>query len=421
MDEEHREQPRPERVHGEPLHLDDTPLAGGAPQSPDVRWWGDVEGRHQNVILIGVVAAVVVVAIGIGVAVAIVGTRVSSGPASGPVNVAIPETTASVVATIPLPSGAASTSTEPTQASSPAARRAPFVSYRKDGAVWVVRETGAQPKRLFNSAQGPYALSPDGLTLAVVDAASQTLSLVDVETGRQATVGTAVPERPCWSPDSSVVLYTAQVEGGHDTEVVRVSRDGSSRTTLGPGSSARFAPDGSVVAVSTSSSATGTPIVVFSQGGFHELGRGVSVNAVSPLVARIVFADQGGLPIQGSSRPPSLRTISYSGAGEKTLVAKPKAGTGVFFGDVVAAPDGSWVAYTETGDDGYSRLYSIRPTGGAPIALWVRRDDYIVGWSADVSEIFFIEGNAVQGESTRLMAVHPDGTARRIVVDGAGQ
>lgn len=420
MDEEHNQPPQQETVHGEPLHLDERPLAGGSPVSPDVGWWRDVEGRHQNLILVGIVAGVVVLAVAIGIVVAVIGTRVSQGPGSGKPVIAIPEATESVVATIPLPSGAATGSATSTT-TTPTAHRAPFVAYRKDSAVWVVRETGARSKRLFNSAAGPYALSPDGLTLAVVDSGSQTLSLIDVETGRQATVGSAVPERPGWAPDSSFVVYTSQVVGGHDTNIVKVTRDGSQRTTLGPGSGGKVAADGSVVGVASSGSTTGTPIVYYSGGTARQLGSGVSVNAVTPLASRIVFADEGGLPMKGSSRPPSLRSIPYTGGGTKTLVAKPVAGSGVFFGDVLGAPDSSWVVYTETGDDGYSRMFSIRPTGGTAVPLSPRRDDYIVGWSADASEILFIEGNALQGESTRLMAAHPDGSGRRIVVEGAGQ
>jgi Tol biopolymer transport system component len=422
MDDEDREPGADGRVHGQPVQFDDRPLAGGAPIAPDSRWWNDVEGRHRTLIIGGIVAGVVVLAVGIGVAVGIIGSRLSqnSGPKAS-LTQTIPETSESVVTTIPSPSQAATESSATTQTQTSVANRAPYLAFRKDDAVWVAKESGADPKRVFNSVQGPYALSPDGRTLAVVDAASQTLSLVDVDSGRQALVGKAVDDRPSWSLDSSVVAYSSQVVGGHDTEVSRVNRDGSGRATVGPGFGGRFAPDGAIVALSSARTAEGTPIEFYAAGGVRRLTEGVTVNALTPLGDRIIFADAGELLAQDRLRSPSLQVIRYDGSGQKTLVAKPAAGTETYFGDMMASPDGAWVAYTETGDDGYSRLFAIHPSGGVSIPLSLRRDDYIMGWSADGSEIMFVEGNQAQEESTRLMAVHPDGTGRRIVIDGAGQ
>lgn len=420
MDDEHREPGADGGFHGQPLQFDDRPLAGGAPVAPDSRWWNDVEGRHRTLIIGGIVAGVVMLAVGIGVAVAVIGSRLSqdSGP-KAPLTLTIPETSESVVTTIPSPSQASTESSATTQ--TPVSGRAPYLAFRKDDAVWVAKESGADPKRVFNSVQGSYALSPDGRTLAVVDAASQTLSLVDVDSGRQALVGKAVADRPSWSLDSSVVVYSSQIVGGHDTEVSRVNRDGSGRATVGPGFGGRFAPDGAIVALSSARTAEGTPIELYAGGEVRRLTEGVTVNALTPLKDRIVFADAGELLAQDRLRSPSLQVIRYDGSGQKALVAKPAAGTETYFGDMMASPDGAWIAYTETGDDGYSHLFAIHPSGGISITLSLRRDDYIMGWSADGSEIMFVEGNKTQEESTRLMAVHPDGTGRRILIDGAGQ
>jgi Tol biopolymer transport system component len=92
----------------------------------------------------------------------------------------------------------------------------------------------------------------------------------------------------------------------------------------------------------------------------------------------------------------------------------------VAFAGLTLSPDGKWLVYAETGDDGYSRLFAVPAAGGAPVTLSPRYDGYALSWSADGTELFFVEGNAIQGEATRVSAVHPDGTAHRIVVEGGG-
>lgn len=403
--------------------FDETPLAGGPPVAPDASWWSGVDHAHRSWIVVAIVAAVVLLAAGVGFAVALIGSSVTAGGGQRAVLTPAVETSASDEPTLPASavSGAATSSASATATPTLAGGRAALVAYRMNGAIWIADESGAGAKLVFASAQGPFALSPDGTTLAVVDASSGALSLVDVAGHPSVIVGPAVPEKPGWSPDSSFLVFTSQPNGQHDTVLERVSRDGSGRRVLGPGSLGRVAPDGSVVGVSASRSASGTPMVLYAPGGVTRLlGRDVAVDAVAPVPARVVFADAGGSAIQHGSRQPSLQSISYGGAGQKTLVAKPSSPVGAFFGDIVASPDGRWIAYTETGDDGYSRLFAVRSTGGKPVVLSVRRDDYILGWNAAGGAIFFIEGNAIQQEPTRLMVIRPDGTQRRIVVDGAG-
>ena len=423
MDDEHREPGSGGTVHGQPLRLDDRPLAGGSPVAPDSRWWNDVEGRHRTLILGGIIAGVVVLAVGIGVAVAILGSRMSqdAGP-SAPLTGTIPETTESVVTTIPSPSQVA-TESSLDDADAVARVGSRPVSRLPQGRRRLGREGVG---RRSPSASSPRCrvrspcLPTDGRWRSWTPRARPSRSSTWTAVGRRSWVrpwptARAGPPTPPWSCTAS------QVVGGHDTEVSRVNRDGSGRATVGPGFAARFAPDGAIVAVSSARTAQGTPIELYAAGGIRRLTEGVTVNALTPLKDRVVFADAGELLAQDRLRSPSLQVIKYDGSGQKTLVAKPAAGTETYFGDMLASPDGSWVAYTETGDDGYSRLFAIHPSGGVPIPLSLRRDDYIMGWSADGSEIMFVEGNKTQEESTRLMAVHPDGTGRRTILEGAGQ
>ena len=400
------------------FQLDDRPIPGGPPIAPDKGWWSRVDKRHRGWIVAGGVAGVVVLAVGIGVAVAMIGSSLAS-PHPAPTSTAA--TAASSPATIPVtttsPSAtettAATGSTQPTTA--PVATS--LVAYRKAGAVWVAGQDGSSPRMLFTSASGQFALSPDGATLAVVDDATHALSLVDVATGRTTTVGSAVPRQPGWAPDSSYLVYTLQPSGAHDTEIERVSRDGSGRQQVGPGGGACVAPDGSIVAVSATHDVSGHPAVVYKNGSQTLIGRTLTVNAVAPIPGRVVLADAGSF--LGNRRAPSIDTVGYDGAGQKLLVSKPSA-SAAYFGVLDPSPDGSWVAYTETGDDGYSRMFAVPSAGGKHVALSLVRDDYILGWSSDGSEILFIEGNQVQNEPTRLMAVRPDGTKRRVIIEGAG-
>jgi hypothetical protein len=404
--------------------MDDRPIPGEAPTTLDDRWWTDVDRRHRSLTIAGVIAGVIVLAIGIGVAVAVIGSRMSSrGSGSSQQAIQpIPVPSGTVETTIPLPAETTgTTATSGTPAPLPVGGRGRYVAYRKDGAVWVATESGEDPKRIFSSLAGPYALSPDAKTLAVVDSSSQTFALVDVATGQAAVVGKAVPDRPSWAPDSSFVVYTSQPIGSHDTEIDRVDRNGSGRKRVGLGSGARVGPDGVIAAISASRTAEGTPLEIFSAGSSKRIGLNLSPYALAPLKGSIVFADAGGLIVSGTLRAPSVRVIANDGAGLKTLVAKPSVGVGVSFGDIVSSPDLTRIVYAETGDDGYSRLFCMKASGGTPKALSLRRDDYIVGWSADGTEILFIEGNAIQEEPTKLMAMRSDGTRRRTVIEGAGQ
>lgn len=405
--------------------LDDRPIPGGAPVTPDEGWWSDVDKRHRALTVAGIVAGVVLLSVGVGLGVALIGSsmsRAGDGASTQTTVAPVPETPSSAVTTVPAQSETTSTTVATvTPGPLPVGGRARYLAYRKDGAVWVATESGEDPKRVFSSFQGAYALSPDARTLAVVDAASQTFSLVDVATLKSVLVGRAVPDRPSWSEDSSVVVYTSQPAGSHDTEVDRVNRDGSGRARIGAGVGGRVAPDGSVVAISASRTADGTPIEVFAKDGARQVGSHIAPNALAPLASRIVFADAGGIILSGKPRQPSIRSIGTDGTGAKTLVPMPSVGEGVFFGDIMASPDLAWIVYAETGDDGYSRLFAMRAPGGVPRPLSLRRDDYIMGWSADSTEIIFVEGNAMQEEPTKLMAMRPDGTGRRTIVDGAGQ
>jgi hypothetical protein len=329
--------------------------------------------------------------------------------------------------TTPAPSASASETTPAGAASSAASQavgsisapvRAALIAFRRDGALWVSGENGANARSVVLSADGAFSLSPDGLTLAVVDASSGTLSVVTVATGASVRVGTAAQATPVWAPDSTWLVFRQDTDAGSD--LVRVAREGAPARPLGAGSSPSISTDGAwVFAVLTEPVGTRRVVRIPADGGTAvQVPKGSSVTGVSETgvsAASIFFARPG----IGTSTP-TIGSMSLAGTGVKTLVKAPLSGTDVSFTSLRPSPDGTWLAYQESGDDGFSRLYCIRTAGGDPVKLWLRYDAYVIGWSANGTELLFSEGNTLQGETSRIVAVHPDGAGRRVVAENAG-
>ncbi len=374
---------------------------------PEVR---PVPAGHPRLRRAAVAAAVIVagtflVAIG-----ALLIVRGGGGPAvpgkAGEATTTVTESftvTASVSATstVATPTVGA-TSTVP---AFPRFTRATKVAYRLGGALWVAEESGAGPQKVATSAAGAFALSPDGATLAVVDAASKRLVLVEVGSSRVATVGPADVRSPVWAPSSQWVAFT------NGAEVRRVAADGSGLRYLGKGTHVAVGPDaaafayageGAVTYVDASGKQTRIPV----RGRVDDLALGSD---------RLFYA------VGGASRSVmSVRSVALDGSCDKQLAgssADTKAG---MYDELALSPDGSWLAYAVAGDDLHSRLRAMHTDGSADTALSLRHDDYLVKWSADGTTVLFIDGNVLQGEATQLMSVRPDGTLRTSILKGAG-
>lgn len=284
--------------------------------------------------------------------------------------------------------------------------------------MWVADERGAQVRSVAVSADGVFALSPDGLTLAVVDVVGGQLSVVTVATGAAAVVGPATQAAPVWSPDSAWIIYRRESSLGG--ELVRVSRDGKQPHVLGLGSSASITPDAAwVFCVRPDAGGSGRIARVPSMGGpAVPLPQNTAVIGVSEVAVggtRVFFAGVGS-----SGTPPGIRSMTRTGTDLRPLVAGPLTAPEVTLAGLRPSPDGAWLAYQESGDDGYSRILCVRARGGEPVKLSLRYDAYVIGWSAAGTELLFAEGNTLQGETSRIMAVRPDGSGRRVVAEGAG-
>lgn len=376
-----------------------------------VSYWRSIEHRRR----IGIAAGLAVAVLGVAATLALSATREPDGERSTETSRTIIPAEETTETTVTLPSydetpaagtDAPDTVVTPPPTTAPPAVRAPVVVYRRAGVFCIASEDGTGERQLAASTAGVYSLSPDGGALAFVDSAAETLIIVDTASGASVAVGPAAQDVPAWSPDSAWLVYTAA-----GPKVTRVERSG-----IGP--KALFA--GSMPAVSV---ADGT-VVGLNASGEIVVVRGGSVSRLSAVGAVTGLATDGAAVYYGTIVPSdgsvTLRAVGMGGGGGRVLVACPEATRAVTFGNLLLSPDGSQLAFAERGDDGYSRLFSVPAGGGAAASLSVRRDCYPVRWSADGTDLLFIEGNAIQGDPTALMRVAPDGGSRRLLTDGAG-
>lgn len=301
---------------------------------------------------------------------------------------------------------------EPSQAPG----REPFVAYRKDGALWVAREDGTDPRQVAAVGSGAFALAPDARTLAYVDAADERLHLVDLagEKPKDTDVGPAKDVRLAWSDDSSLLAYTRMDSA---FRVCVIGRDGTGDRVIGSGHSPDFSADGTRLAFVSNSVPGQTGSVVIATIGGSAGGVGVRANEVvwggDGLI--VAVAREGA----GSAR---LITVREDGSAPRELQGIPEDdGRPVTYANLCASPDGRTLAYAIVGDDGYSRTQLMSVQDAEPVPLSTRRDTYPLCWSADGDRLFFVEGNAFQGEATTLASVGSDGTGRADVVSGAGR
>ena len=378
--------------------------------------------QRTGIIASVVVGCMLVAGSAAGLALQVGGQRAGSAPGAAKPSIEVPSTeaTSSSAAASEATSAtsSAATGSQPAAPSSSASRRAALVAFRRSGAVWVAGEMGGNARSVAVSNDGAFSLSPDGTILALVDASSGRLSLVTVATGVAVTVGPAAQSTPVWAPDSTWLVYRNDTDAG--VGMVRVAREGAPPRPLGVGISPSITPDGAwIFAVRADAAAARHVVRVPATGGAATVvssgsaAANVSETAVS--ASRIFFARPGA-----GSAPPMIGSMTLSGAGVKTLVPSPKATNDVSFTTLRVSPDGVWLAYQESGDDGYSRLFCVPTAGGAPVALSLRYDSYLIGWSASGGELLFAEGNTIQGETSRIVAVHPDGSGRRVVTENAG-
>ncbi len=335
------------------------------------------------------------------------------------------ETTAPVMpSVVPTPSGeptsagqttdGGSTAATSSTGSTPGQRRAGRIAYRLGATVYVADEDGQNPSPVIRATEGPFALAPDGRTLAIVQDGS--LVLVDTETGHSTSVGEAVDEALVWTPDSAAVLFVRRAGQSH--EVRRVRRDGTKDTMLRQGTAMSVSPGGRTIAVFEGGIASSGGYVWVSRdgGAFRRIkvvtGTVTGVAAGDDRVYTAVVAD-------GDEPDSRIVSVGLDGTHITRLAGAPAGEVPAAWATLALSPDGSTLAGSALGDDGYSRISLFALPGGAESRLALRRDGYVRFWSPSGAYLFYVEGNAFQGEPTVLYRVGPDGMGRRVVATGA--
>jgi len=332
--------------------------------------------------------------------------------------------TTTVVASVPpAPSTAASTTPPPTSTTTktPVSTHtsvivsAHKIAYRKAGALYVAKEDGSGARPVYGDSS-EYALSPDGVRVASVENGKLAVVAVGTrpESASDLTPGTdCVDIAPVWTPDSSAVLF---IRTGSDTEpaVWRYNLATNDLTKLGPGSGVAISPNGrTIVALPTE---TSDSLRVWRADGS-------SYKVKAPGDPRVVALNNGRIFVStasNSTASASLWSLSLDGKQRKKIAAGASAGdAAASYEHVWPSPDGKRVLYTVDGDDGYSRMRVVPVTGGASTAISGRRDGYPLGWTADSNHILFIEGNAIQLETTALWRCDYLGHNRTRLVKGA--
>ena len=317
-------------------------------------------------------------------------------------------------ATPTVPGGQESTGT-PVAPQRP--KRPPYLALRESGTVYIAREDGTRAIPIVNT-EGVFALSPDARSLAYVDPSSGRLAIVDLSTQTTRTAGPARQATPRWSADSSSVVIVRDAAAAHGTELVSVARSSGKPTLLGMGTVAAVSPDGSVVALVP-------PALHPSSVGALALLKGgrpwKTVRTPGPVLDLAIANDRAYVATAKTAQDAAAEGVwelSFEG-GSRLLSGAVEASEPGDFGTLALSDDGHYLAYARVGDDGRSRTWWVRTSGGPSVPVASRRDVYPLWWSADSSALFAIEGNSWQGEQTALVRVTPAGAGKSVIVLGA--
>ena len=292
----------------------------------------------------------------------------------------------------------------------------PRIAYRRGSAVWVSAEDGSGAMRVAGPTTGQYALSPDGTRLAWVDRSTGALTVTEIGGFEPREVAPAHDLEPVWSPRGDTLVYTAVDAAGLALFRVKPTDEGSGEP-LGAGHSPSVSPDGATVALIVSP-APGQPGPIVVAGPAANQRRTLPLSSATS----VIWGGDGLIYVTAGSLPGQDRVMTCTTDGSRPReIAGPVAGEKpASIGRLELSPDGAWLLYAASGDDGYSRAYTLRLSDGTRTSFSERRDTYPLAWSADGSRVFLIEGNEWQGESTALVSVKPDGTEWTVLVPGAG-
>lgn len=395
----------------------------GAEKREASGYWDSIDASHRRNIAVALAVVVVVAVVvaawlllraGSGTPARDIGggAKVIGGPAAE-----IPTGSASPTASA-QPTGSAAATSSATATGAATFTRAAKVAYRKDGWLWVANEDGTGAKEVVEAAMGGFALSPDGRTLAFEDAA-HSLFLARAEGG---SAGAARPMAPggrlAWAPSSEWLVYEGESGQGR-----RVGRDGTADAVFAASCDGMaVAPDAKRIGYVTRRAGRVGALM------FTESDRSFDASGLAGVDDPLAFDWLDAARVAYIVREPSSGdagleygvhvAVLFSGA--PLRVATNPLDARAIPSAMCASPDGRHLSWADRGDDGYSRTWLLDVQGGSPVAASKRYDTHPLCWSADGKRLFLIEGNAWQGQKTRLISLSADGTDKRVVVEGAG-
>lgn len=377
------------------------------------------EETSRRRLVLGIAALVVALGVaGVIIAVAVGGSRKTTPaeepktfePAQPTTAAPLPGAVASANATPGVPRPGASSGATVTSGSGV---RAPKIAFRLGATIYVAAEDGSNSVAIVQAPDGPYALSPDGNRLAYVAAGA--LRIVDVATKKAVEAGPAIDKRPAWSADSKTVYAVRSAGAG--SEVFSVTADGGRAKRVAAGGLVAVAPDADIVVIGPEEAASGSAakqvLVMRSGKAAAAVSAPAAVTGVGITASRLYV---GTLDDAGAV---TVWQMALDGSAREAIATPAEVGKPTPVTVLMPSPDGRWVVFSVTGDDGYSRTTSQRVPSGQSAPISVRRDTYPMSFSADGKWLFFIEGNAWQGEQTALKRARPDGIGRVTVVSGA--
>jgi hypothetical protein len=377
--------------------------------------------RSRRLIVgIGAAVAVVVVIVAFAAVWQMTAPRRAASRTPPPIEEAEPTTdsvspTESAIAALPSTQAVEpTTSTGTTGTTTPVTPVTPgaLIAYRLGPNLYVADENGQDGNAVALAPSGDYTLSPDDRTIAVVDGNTRQLVFLDIASRTLVESTIVSGGRPVWMPDSSGVLVATMADVSGATRIQRVSRQGGAPSAIAMGGIAAVSPDAGTIVVGPgpASSAEDTKrVAVIRAGKTTNITAPGLVTAVAVSNDRVYF---GTMSEAGSG----VWTVAVTGGAPKPFIPVTEGSPYV---TLSLSTDAMTLAFAVGGDDGYSRVSVVPSQGGVPTKLWVRRDDYVLQWSADSTWLYLIEGNAFQGESTSLYRVGRNGRGRRLLVEGA--
>lgn len=328
---------------------------------------------------------------------------------------------AGVVATTSVTSVTAVPTTSPgpstqTTVTATAGRR---IAFHLGKTLYISSEDG-KTKTPMHVVGTDYALSPDGTAVAAVEKGK----LLVAEVGEHLLASSALKPgltaeavAPVWLPDGSAVLFLRADDNGI-AKVWSYHRQSRTASVVAPGNGVAVSPDGRTIALLPVDDEEDPSVKV---GPLTGGGKAMQFGGESPS-ALALGSDRVFVAVSSASGSAAIWSAKLDGSDKKKLVGGKLTGdVSTTFGEgaLMLSPDGKKLLFSADGDDGYSRLFIVPTTGGAPVAISGRRDEYAIGWSRDGKHILFISGNEFQDQSTALMISDMEGHNRVKLVTGA--